>query len=54
MHRTEALRPAVAEDPEALAKRLRPGARAEAVEALVAVAALVTIIGMLAGWSLPA
>ena len=53
MHRTEALRPPVVEDPEALAKRLRARSRAEAVEALVAVAALLAIIGMLAGWSLP-
>ena len=53
MHRTDALRPPVNEDPEALAKRLRTRARAEAVEAILAVAALVAILGILAGWSLP-
>lgn len=52
MHRTEALRPPVTEDPDALAKRVRAWARAEAVEALVAVTALLAILGMLAGWSL--
>lgn len=53
MHGTEALRPDVVEDPDLLARRLRARARAEAVEAVLAVAALAIIIGMLAGWSLP-
>lgn len=53
MHRTDSLRLPVAEDPEALAKRLRARERAEAAEALAAVAALLAIVGTLAGWSLP-
>lgn len=53
MHRTDALRLAVVDDPVALDARNRARARGEAAEALVAVVTLAIAVGALAGWRLP-
>ena len=53
MHRTEALRPSVVDDPTALAARMRRRARGEAAEAIAAAAILAMVLGSLAGWRLP-
>ena len=53
MDRIETRRPRAIDQRELVAKRLRAQERAEVVEAVVAVTGLVTILAMLAGWSLP-
>lgn len=53
MHRTDSVRLPAAEDAHSVAKRLRARERAEVGEALAAVAGLLAIVGMLAGWSFP-
>lgn len=53
MHRTEIVRPRRIDQRELIAERLRAQERAEVVEAVIAVAGLVTILAMLAGWTFP-